>query len=143
VSVVVDASIIVALLTNHRAHDAAERAIEQWSSADEVLHAPELLNYEVASALTRLIDNEKVPANVAGRIWARVTALGITYHHLGEDGPRTIEIALRLGRRSAYDAAYIALAERLSAELWAFDGPLVRNATGLGLPVRLLPTSAY
>lgn len=45
--------------------------------------------------------------------------------------------ALRLQRSSAYDAAYIGLAEQLGADLWTLDGPLARNATGVGYPVRL------
>lgn len=52
-----------------------------------------------------------------------------------------MEIALSLGRRSAYDAAYLALAETLKAELWTLDGPLYHNAVGRGFPVRLLGAS--
>ncbi len=68
-----------------------------------------------------------------------IRTLPITYHPLG-DPAGAVEIALRLGRRSAYDAAYILLAQQLDAELWTFDGPLARNAAGHGLPVRLLDT---
>jgi predicted nucleic acid-binding protein len=49
-----------------------------------------------------------------------------------------VEIALSLGRQTAYNAAYIELAERLKAELWTLDGPLYRNAVGLNFPVNLL-----
>ncbi len=49
-----------------------------------------------------------------------------------------VEIALLLERQSAYDAAYLALAESLSAELWTLDGSLYRNAISHGLPVQLL-----
>jgi predicted nucleic acid-binding protein len=138
VAVVVDASIIVALATSHPRCDAARRAIERWISADEAIHAPELLAYEVASALTLMVSQGHLPADRVDTAWRAVTALTLTYHPLGSDGGRAVEIALRLGRRSAYDAAYIALAERIEADLWALDGPLVRNAAGLGFPVRLL-----
>ena len=53
-------------------------------------------------------------------------------------GPRMVEIALSLGRQSAYDAAYLALAEALEAELWTLDGPLYRNAVNRGFRVQLL-----
>lgn len=46
-------------------------------------------------------------------------------------------MAQRLGRQSAYDAAYVVLAQELNAELWTLDGPLARNAIDVGLPVRL------
>jgi predicted nucleic acid-binding protein len=49
-----------------------------------------------------------------------------------------ILISLRLKRKTAYDAAYLALAEDLSTELWTLDGPLYRNASQLGFSVRLL-----
>jgi hypothetical protein len=48
---------------------------------------------------------------------------------------------LRLGRQSAYDAAYIVLAQELAAELWTLDAPLAR---ALGFPVQLIePASAW
>jgi predicted nucleic acid-binding protein len=49
-----------------------------------------------------------------------------------------IDVAATLGRRSAFDAAYGALARSLDAELWALDGPLARNAVGQKLLVRLI-----
>jgi predicted nucleic acid-binding protein len=48
-----------------------------------------------------------------------------------------------LGRQSVYDAAYIALAQSLEADLWTLDGPLAGNARSVGLLVQLLgPHSA-
>ena len=64
----------------------------------------------------------------------------IHYHTVGFD-PEVIEVALRLGRKSSYDAVYLILAQRLSAELWTLDGPLYRNAVGHGHSVCLLENS--
>jgi predicted nucleic acid-binding protein len=50
-----------------------------------------------------------------------------------------VEIACELERHSAYDAAYLALAERLDLDLLTLDGPLFRNAGQRGEQrVRLL-----
>lgn len=49
-----------------------------------------------------------------------------------------IGAAIELQRRSALDAAYVALARELDAELWTVDGPLARNAGSRGLPVHLI-----
>jgi len=56
-----------------------------------------------------------------------IDALGVTFD-LAPDNARAVEIAVELERHSAYDAAYLALAERLDAEVWTLDGPLFRNA---------------
>ncbi|MGI8412792.1 MAG: hypothetical protein ACR2QA_09935 [Solirubrobacteraceae bacterium] len=63
--------------------------------------------------------------------------LPVRFHALF-DGPSAVGTALTLERRSAYDAAYLALAIELDAQLWTLDGPLARNARQRGLPVRSL-----
>lgn len=69
--------------------------------------------------------------------WDLFSDLPITYHP-GSWGVRTVEIALSLERKSAYDAAYLALTEALGAELWTLDGSLYRNALNKGFSVKLL-----
>jgi len=101
------------------------------------LHAPALARYEVANALTRLIVAIAFPADKVEEAWANLSVLPITYHP-SVDAQRVVEIALRLGRQNAYDAAYLALAESLGAELWTLDSPLFRNASGYGFPVQLI-----
>ncbi|MBI3649797.1 MAG: type II toxin-antitoxin system VapC family toxin [Acidobacteria bacterium] len=54
------------------------------------------------------------------------------------DAKRVVEIARKLGRQNAYDASYLALAEKLGCELWTLDGPLYRNAIGQGFAVHLI-----
>jgi predicted nucleic acid-binding protein len=44
--------------------------------------------------------------------------------HQLEDGPAIVSLARRLERRSAYDAAYLVLAEHVGAELWTVDSAL-------------------
>ena len=69
--------------------------------------------------------------------WQRIASVPLVWHEL-EDGPAVVAMAARLQRRSAYDAAYLVLAEQLRGELWTLDGPLARNAGALGLPVKLI-----
>jgi predicted nucleic acid-binding protein len=68
--------------------------------------------------------------------WNDLAILPITYHDI-DNAKRVTEIALALNRQNAYDAAYLALSEHLSAELWTLDGPY-RNATGVGFSVGLI-----
>jgi len=137
---VLDANLLVALLTRDPRRAMVAAQFEAWDEAEEPLHAPALIRYEVANALTGLLAAERIADADIDDAWRAVVDLPITLHQLA-DGPHTIRLATRQGRRSAYDAAYIALATALDAELWTLDGPLARNARGSGLPVRLLRAS--
>jgi predicted nucleic acid-binding protein len=73
------------------------------------------------------------------RACQRIAAVPIVLHPL-RDGAAVVAMTQRLERKSAYDAAYIVLAEELKAELWTLDGPLALNAEPRGLPVKLIQT---
>jgi len=65
-------------------------------------------------------------------VWEQVGMLPLTFHRL-VGGPRAVSIALTLDRASAYDAAYLALGERLGATVWTLDARLFRDASVRGL----------
>ena len=137
-AVVVDASVLVVLASSDPRKPTAEAQIQRWLEAGEELHAPELLPYEVANGLTRLVAGGALPADRLDEAWETVMAVPLTYHALREGGRAAVDIALMLSRRSAYDAAYLALGRELAATLWAFDGSLARNAQARGYAVQLL-----
>jgi predicted nucleic acid-binding protein len=56
VAVVVDASVLVVLVVDDPRAPSASLLLEGWLDAGETIHAPALAPYEVASALTRLVD---------------------------------------------------------------------------------------
>jgi predicted nucleic acid-binding protein len=136
-SVVIDANLLVALALNDPRAPAVDRDLREWVAGGETLHAPELLRYEAANALTRAVVAGHLDRNRVATAWERITRVDIHLHTLA-DGAAAVETALTLERSSAYDAAYVILAQTLGAELWTLDGPLARNAAGLGLPVRLV-----
>jgi predicted nucleic acid-binding protein len=107
-----------------------------WLASGGRLHAPALTPFEVASGLTRLAAAGAMPDDRVEPAWQAVSGLPVTYHPL-QDGPSVVSLARRLERQSAYDAAYLVLARELGGACWTLDGRLVRNATRLGLPVRL------
>lgn len=136
-TVVLDSNVAVALALDTERAPAVEGRLRAWEEAKEALHAPSLFRFEVASALTRSIVGGKIDSADAKVAWQRIVAIEISLHGL-VDGPAVIAVARALQRESAYDAAYVALAQQLGAELWTLDGPLYRNAAGVDLPVRLI-----
>jgi predicted nucleic acid-binding protein len=102
------------------------RQLGRWASDETDLHAPALAHYEIASGLTRNLAQGNIGEEDVLEAWAIIEELGLVLHQ-PVDGRRVVEIACELERHSAYDAAYLALAESLDSELWTLDGPLFRN----------------
>lgn len=136
-AVIVDASVLVTLVADDPRAPAAAALIDGWLVAGDTLHAPSIAPYEVASAITRMVGVGVFPADRVEEAWEGLMVLPVSYHRLESNGGRVVEIALQLRRRSAYDAAYLAMAEDLNAELWTFDAALVRNAGAHGHHVHL------
>ncbi|MFN2569477.1 MAG: type II toxin-antitoxin system VapC family toxin [Candidatus Dormibacteria bacterium] len=135
---VLDANLLVVAANPADAHHGAViRRVAAWDREGADLHAPDLAPYEFASALTRLAALAGWPADRLAAAWEVFDHLALTMHPIG-NGVRVVTLARRLGRQSAYDAAYIALAEQLGAELWTLDRKLAANAESVGFPVRVV-----
>ena len=93
--------------------------------------------YEAVNAIVRAALAANLSAELVEEMWTRIDEVPVKLHAL-QDGAEVAAVARRLNRQNAYDAAYVALAQSLDADLWTLDGPLARNAGSIGLPVRLL-----
>ena len=87
-------------------------------------HAPYLLDTEVLSALRRLIRQKELDVERATASLNWLFDLGIERHHSEEIAWRSFALRNSL---SAYDAAYVAVAEFLDAPLLTADGRLARS----------------
>jgi predicted nucleic acid-binding protein len=135
--IIVDANLLVALVSGDvRGNQVLQRFMD-WLNQGVSLNAPILAKYEIANALTRLIVAGKFLMDDVPQAWSDLKILPIKYDEM-IDVRRVIEISRTLNRQSAYDAAYLELSERLGAELWTLDGPLYRNAIGVGFSVQLI-----
>jgi predicted nucleic acid-binding protein len=125
--IVVDASAALSALLNA---GAARDAV-----ASEQLHAPHLIDSEVASGLRRRVSAQRLDG-AAGWLaldtWRR---LGMTRYPVFTLLERVWEIRDNL---SAYDASYVALAELLGCSLLTADARLSR-APGVRCPITVLP----
>jgi len=140
VSVVVDASVILAVVVADERQDAARAHLQSWLDAGEGLHAPAVLPYEIANVLARLVFDGALKISDVNDIWTDLAALGLVLHpfDLIQDGQEVAAITARLRRRHATDSAYVCLAQRLGTAVWTLDGALARNAADLELPVQLV-----
>jgi predicted nucleic acid-binding protein len=113
-----------------------------WEAIEEVvrepgtdLHVPSLCDVEVAAALRRGLLLKTLSAQRAAEALQDYTDLPLTRHGHLSLLPRIITLRDNF---SAYDAAYVALTERLNAELLTADVPL-RHAVQTHLPLTVLP----
>jgi len=128
--IVTDASVLAPAL----ADDESDGDLVRTRLQGEQLAAPELIDLEVTSTLRRAtragrLDNRRSSqalADLAALPLKRVSHLPLL--------PRVWELRENL---TAYDAAYVALAETLGALLLTADGPLAR-ASGVRCAVELL-----
>jgi predicted nucleic acid-binding protein len=121
--IVLDASAAVDWLLQTSAGQIVEKRIY---SRDETLHAPHLLDLEVTQVLRRLASQGAVSAHRADEALRDLLDLRVTrYPHIVLL-PRIWQLRHNF---SAYDAAYIVLAEKLGAVLLTRDA---RLASGPG-----------
>ena len=118
--IVIDASAAVEYLIGTAA---GERVAERIGQADVALHAPHLLDLEVTHTLRRLVRSGTLDTARAEEAFVDLLALRVRRHAHTVHLPRVW--ALR-DVMTAYDAAYVALAEVLNAPLLTRDARLAR-----------------
>lgn len=137
-TICLDASFVVKLLLAEPDSAIADREWTSWNEQGELFRAPALLDYEVCSVL-RL---QQYRGRFSREELARALALFATYDIEREhDLPlveRAVEIAAVLNQPRAYDASYLAVAERYDAPLWTADERLANAAGGRFAEIRRL-----
>jgi predicted nucleic acid-binding protein len=129
VSQVVDANLSVALVLPTPYSAKAQVLWERWSAQAADVFAPDLWAYEITSALRKAMSITGMPFPEAETHLETLMRLGVQLV------PPTLELdrlalqwAEHLGQTVAYDAHYVALAERLGCELWTADRRLAGSA---------------
>jgi predicted nucleic acid-binding protein len=128
--IVLDASATLDWLLQTAAGKRIERRIY---SHHESLHAPHLLDLEVGQVLRRLVREGALSAQRAEQAIEDLLDLRIARYPHFVLLPRIWQLRHNL---SAYDAAYVALAENLGARLLTRDARLA-SVSGLTAPIEL------
>lgn len=132
-SVVIDANIVVYAVWQGEQTAAADALLNRLQAEGKIIHVPELWRAEVVSVLHTIgvhhrADKERVKAAVqaALSIGTKVVSLD---EALCLDALAWADV---LGQYKAYDAFYLALAERLKCEFWTGDKRLYNRARRVG-----------
>lgn len=128
--IVLDASAAVDWLLQTAAGQSIERRIY---SRNETLHAPHLLDLEVMQVLRRLASQAAISAHRAEEAARDLMDLRVTRYPHVMLLPRIWQLRHNF---SAYDAAYLVLAETLGAALVTRNARLA-SASGHGAPIEL------
>jgi predicted nucleic acid-binding protein len=129
--IVLDASAALELLLGT---DRGRRVARRIASPDETLHAPHLLDLEVAQVLRRFVLSSQLAPGRAEEALVDLDELDlIRYPH----GPLLWRVWELRANYTAYDAVYIALTEATGACLLTCDRKLAKSAR-LGIAVEVL-----
>jgi len=119
--IVLDASAVVELLTNGVLADSLRRDL---AGRDDAFIVPHLLDIEVVSAIRRLVAGQRLDSHRSEQFLTGLAALPAErYGHTPLLG-RIWELRRTF---TAYDAAYIALAEATNSVLYTCDEKLCRG----------------
>ena len=125
--IVVDASAALSALLND---GPARRAL-----VSEQLHAPQLIDSEVANGLRRRVAASQLGADAGWTALDAFRRLGMTRYPVFALLDRVWQLRDNL---TAYDASYVSLAELLDCPLLTADARLSR-APGVRCPITLMP----
>ncbi len=119
--IVLDASVVVELLTNGPLADFLRRDLAE---RDDSLIVPHLLDVEVVSAIRSLVAGRRMDSHRSGQFLAELAALPAERYPHSPLLDRVWELRHQF---TAYDAVYIALAEATNSVLYTSDGKLVKG----------------
>lgn len=100
------------------------RVAQRIADPDETLHAPHLIDVEVAQVLRRFVLSAQLAAERAETALADLEQLDVNRYPHGPLLPRAWELR---DNYTAYDAVYVALAEAIGARLLTCDRRLAQG----------------
>ena len=128
---VLDASITMAWCFADEQSALADRCLDRLTVEGALV--PALWSYEVANVLVVAARRRRLPEAALAQFLVLLGQLPIDVSVEDPDRAALIEAARRHGL-SAYDAAYLVLAERHGLPLATLDGRLTKAARSAGLP---------
>jgi predicted nucleic acid-binding protein len=128
---VIDASVALKWVLPERGSAEAVELRDGLAASGAPAYVPDLFWAEAANALWRLtrVGDRGIDAAEARALLEVLRAAPLTTEPVGPLAARALEIACATGL-TAYDAAYVAVAEVRGAEVWTADERLARGLEG-------------
>ncbi len=136
--VCVDASFVVRFLADTNPNSIYQQKWYEWETQGYTIVAPTLLIYEICNAFHRTVVAQQITQDEGEELLEQAVNLGVRFYGDAQLHQQAFKIAQRYSLPAAYDAHYLALAERLSIELWTADKRLFNGVKSSLSWVKLL-----
>lgn len=117
----IDASLLIRLLWSGSTSTSIRELWLRWDDAGMGLIAPTLFYYELANAMHRYVAHGDLLPHEAAAALDEALAMKVALYGDATLHRRALEMAQQHALPAAYDAHYLALAERFDAEFWTAD----------------------
>jgi predicted nucleic acid-binding protein len=119
--VVADASIFLASVLQESLTNKSRAIIKSWATTNLMLAAPSLFQYEIIAVLRKNVYQGRI--SLEESIKGRDILLSQPIQFMLDDDllRRAHDLSTRFNRPTAYDAQYLAVAERLGCDFWTID----------------------
>lgn len=127
-TIVVDANILIAFaLADEPIHRQANQILALWHSTKEQLIAPRLFRSELTAVIRKVVYQQRLTAEQGRVLLSQLLRYPLEFHEDDELLKEAYELAVRFNRPRAYDAQYMALAQRFDCFFWTADERLVNS----------------
>lgn len=126
----VDASLVVKWVTPEDDSQEALRLYGQWLESQEILIAPILLDYEVASVVLKKVKKGLLPSHQILPAFAFYQRLRIQLFHETELVEKGMALTQAFEGTTLYDCLYLALAEAKATDFYTCDKSFYNKVKG-------------
>ncbi len=116
-----DASLVLRLRSGGPHQEEVDEQWQQWISEQITFIAPPLFGFEVTSVVWQHVYHKRVTLKQGRRIFRDIFEQGIRLEYPTDLHEQAWAVAHRFNLHAAYDAHYVALAERYRCEFWTID----------------------
>jgi len=136
--IVIDSGVLIASVFVETLTSEAKGLLKQFVGAQVVLNAPTLLSYELIAVSRKAVYQTRVTSEQGRIARDQLLSYPVVLHFDVALLARAYELSEAFNRPTAYDAQYLALAERLSCDFWTADERMFNAVRGKFPTIRWL-----